>query len=806
MASHPQPTDIGHVWTLSRDRTLRLWTAKSGCVSAKTLPLTSLERALSLVPGTATSDSNPNVLLEAEPQRLLRVFSISLSPEKEQHFVLAFSPTPASSQSGGFFQLFSTDADYLHSIGTIQCSDASAHCHLQDFVVVNGDILYVLWDRQGQSNVEKMALSPGQMMGQSSVPSWFMASYPPEPELTPAYLDELLLSPGSMTDKFFEAVMRPGMFSSLTLRTAIDQYTSTCLSLPGPPPPRLVTTYATLGEHIAAVVGSTVSLHRDPHTGALQHANYWNALKRDWEGFIARCREVERSARWPLALGVGNMGDIIVVERERAGALVGEDFALQMHRLVSSSYPMEPQHALLSILWTLRTKIGPQSVLNLENRLIGILHQETAFPFADIILDEAQRSNFADDLDEGLEIWMNGRLQSIENLNAAIHSVLDVVGGFDQRVKIEEDDSDLPLPVSSSDWTRALTATYTASTIQARYDLCLALVTLLFLISEELVDWEPALLTEIIAVFRGIAMLRYLAQQPAGDTGAKTPADGTRMADDVTSRLRDMQVSKSQTRFRPTYSLIHCLLAESSDTHILPGATHRFLDATGLLQSTSPAHVAKAEVLFCERLRLLGYYEVTREILFWLPRTPGVSYVLALLWLNTGRADDAAYLLEKLAGSFGMASRFILLFDLHADMDCSIGINSGLSAEDNEALAAVLPGGEIFYSDYAFYLHAASLFKSGALVCHDVHFSQLALSVAHSEANTTDLWYSVVKGHIDLALYEDAYASLIACPYNKLYVLLCRSYVVTLTNSVIGNGNASASWSTACVKGMQLRN
>jgi len=92
MASHPQPTDIGHVWTLSRDRTLRLWTAKSGCVSAKTLPLTSLERALSLVPGTATSDSNPNVLLEAEPQRLLRVFSISLSPEKEQHFVLAFSP------------------------------------------------------------------------------------------------------------------------------------------------------------------------------------------------------------------------------------------------------------------------------------------------------------------------------------------------------------------------------------------------------------------------------------------------------------------------------------------------------------------------------------------------------------------------------------------------------------------------------------------------------------------------------------------------------------------------------------------
>src|ERR1700689_1171011 len=104
MASHPQPTDIGHIWTLSRDRILRLWTAKSGCVSAKTLPLTSLERAVSIVPGTSLNENKPHVLLEAEPQRLLRVFSISLSPDKEQHFVLAFCSTPASSQSAGFFQ------------------------------------------------------------------------------------------------------------------------------------------------------------------------------------------------------------------------------------------------------------------------------------------------------------------------------------------------------------------------------------------------------------------------------------------------------------------------------------------------------------------------------------------------------------------------------------------------------------------------------------------------------------------------------------------------------------------------------
>jgi hypothetical protein len=113
-------------------------------------------------------------------------------------------------------------------------------------------------------------------------------------------------------------------------------------------------------------------------------------------------------------------------------------------------------------------------------------------------------------------------------------------------------------------------------------------------------------------------------------------------------------------------------------------------------------------------------------------------------------------------------SLFVLQIDIYY-----LGIDGGLSVEDNEALAGVLPGAELFYSDFAFYLHAASLFKSSSLVCHDVHFSQLALSVAHPEADTIGLWHSVIKGHIDLALYEDAYASLIACPHDKLYVLLC---------------------------------
>ena len=91
-----------------------------------------------------------------------------------------------------------------------------------------------------------------------------------------------------------------------------------------------------------------------------------------------------------------------------------------------------------------------------------------------------------------------------------------------------------------------------------------------------------------------------------------------------------------------------------------------------------------------------------------------------------------------------------------------------MSLEDGEALAAVLPDGELLHSDYHFYLHAATLFKCGSLVCHDVQFSQLAISVADPEADTTELWYSVIKGFTDLATYEDAYSALIACPHERL--------------------------------------
>ncbi|OJT13189.1 Nuclear pore complex protein Nup160 [Trametes pubescens] len=747
ISTHPQPTDIGNVWTLSRDRHLRMWTARGGCVAECALPPTAPGRSVA-ARNASPAPVNPSVLLPPEPQTLICVFTPSHSDDPH---VLVFIPTEGSLNSGGFFQLFVVNGDALRPLTVFEASETSVHCHLQDFTVLD-DTLYTLWDTQGQSMVEVRGLA-WDASEEQTTGGWSSATYAQEAELTPAYLDELLLSPGSTADKFFEAIMRPGIFSPLTLQAAITQYTDAYRSLPPPHPTPLLLSYTTVAEQIASVVGCTVQRTKDPKTGAPLDENYWNALKRDWEGFIARCREIERNGRWPLAIGRGDPEDgVLIIERERVASLAGEDLPLRLHRKLSADHVMDAQFALLDVLWTMRRKLGPRLMLSLENSFHDLVHQEIAFSYTDIIQHQVRASAFREQVDEGLENWIVGRLQGIGKVQEAARFVLDIIGGFDKEVKREEEDAELLSRAISPDWLRALSASYASTSVHARYDISLALVTLLFFLADELHEWDQGLLAEIFVVFRGIAMLRYVARQPAGDNAtptAQAQPGAPGVEDDVVAKLRNMHVSASRgAKFQPTYSLVHRLVNLYGHSPGLPISAHRFLDATGLLQSLSPAHATRLEVLFCERLRRLGYREVAREVLAWLPRTPGVTYVLGRLWLDEGRYDDAASAMEILAGSFGP--------------------HSALSFDDQEAVAVVLPGEKPFPAQFDFYLHVAELFKAALTTYHDVFFTQLALAVAPPGIDTLALWHSVIKGLTDLGQYEDAYAALVSAPYERL--------------------------------------
>ena len=554
-----------------------------------------------------------------------------------------------SSNSGGFFCLIDTSFDQFVEIATIDCPKHTTHCHLQDFMVKD-KMLYALWDSQGQSMVERTEIKTERSVHHMP-PLWTTHLYPHQPELTPAHMEDQLFCTGSLTEIFLKNIMKPGVFSSLTLRTALDKYLDACLSLPGPPPPQLLNNYATVCEKIAAVVGCTVTLNRDPQTGRFQHANYWTALKRDWEGFVARCREVERSARWPLILGCHDQDGVIIVERERVASLVAEDIPIHLRRMLERDQLLHPPHSIFGIIWEARSKLGPRMMSGLENQAIDIMHQEIAFSFSEILQDQGRRIKFEDSLDEGAVDWVVGRLQSFD-VDQATKMALDSIGGLDMAIKREATDAELlnVNVVSGSPWELSQVAAYTAITIEARYDLCLCLIVLLFLFSEELSTWDESLLVEVFAVFRGVAMLRYVASRPA-----ETPSERTAISspDDMVTQMRNMNVSNVKSHFASRTSVLQFLMPPSTPTDGIASTAHNFLDVSGLLQSLSPAHATKYEIAFCERLSSLGFHDITRELLSWLPRTPAATFLQSQVWLRLGRVDDASYLLENLAGSFG---------------------------------------------------------------------------------------------------------------------------------------------------------
>lgn len=592
---------------------------------------------------SSSSESLP-VLLDAAPQKLIQI--LAPGDNASDFHALVFLPTPTSTTSGGVFYLLNTRDSSLNLLRNALCSPTSVHCTLRDFVYKNG-VLYALWQQHGQAVLEMAEFA----LETTAPLSWQQASYTSVSDLSQTNIDELLSQSGSLTDRFMQLLLRPGVFSPLTLQLAVQEYTDHFLSLPGPHPSALLVTYPTLSERIASIVGSTVELTRDSRTGRTLYPQYWSALRRDWEGFIARCREIERSARWPLALGLGGPDEnIVILERERIGTIVGEDAPLKLRRMLTLSIPLGPAHNLLETCWVVRTKMSPELMRGIENEAFNILNQEFAYPLADIILEASGKVFCAGDLTEDLEAWIGSRLLSFQDVDQGIRNALDVIGGLDKIVKQEEDEVELMVPQSSSEWTNAFITSYISRTVEIRYEMCLSLLVLLFYLAEDLSQYDPRLITEVFAVFRGVVMLRLLCRQAAGDLlGSKTESVTSPELEENGSRLSSLRAVSECT-----YSLIHSLLSQVMCLGSLSTAAHHFLDQTGLLATVTPAYATRAEVLICERLRLSGYREIAQQLIALLPRTPSVSYVAGRIKLDLGRADDSVSLLQSLSGSFGM--------------------------------------------------------------------------------------------------------------------------------------------------------
>jgi nuclear pore complex protein Nup160 len=151
--------------------------------------------------------------------------------------------------------------------------------------------------------------------------------------------------------------------------------------------------------------------------------------------------------------------------------------------------------------------------------------------------------------------------------------------------------------------------------------------------------------------------------------------------------------------------------------------------------------------------------------------------------------------MEKVTGSFGKDTASNQHFRANLP---PLGHDTGLSPEDAETLSSILPGAVLFDSEFTFYIHASAIFRSNGLTQQETSFIRLALSVAPPDVDTSELWFSLIRGYIDLGYYEDAYSAIIATPYDSVYVSrLNLRYSLTIT---AGNGSAFPSWFIGCVR------
>lgn len=657
-ASHPPPTDSVLVFSLSRDCTLRVWNLGT-CVASYAVKHAA-RTSLSPTPrGETPTGQLRSPLLSSEPRTLIRILPASgddLNVDDNIR-ILVFMPTPASFESGGWFYLFRISPNRaaskdIHQIGSIPCSPKTAGAELRDFMVYNS-CLYTLWDQTGRPIVEYTHFDPE--VQDETDQSWRSATYPFEAELTPDHLDELLLRSGggSLVDTFMSAILRPGVFSPFTIETALQQYTDSLLSIPGPQLGPLRRSYLTISEHIAAVVGCTVNVTVDPRTGVPQRAKYWNALKRDWEGFIARCRGIERSGRWPLSLGFdAKQETVLILERERAGVVASEDEPLSVQRGLGEHH-VAGEYSILQVGAALKHRLSSSEVHACETHFETMVSQERGYSYAET-LNHCVTSLEAPRFD--LTHLVLHQLEGINDLSVEFERALDIISTLPAEVKLEDPDEQI-VPQATR-WSRGVVTAYIHASVEARYELCLTLVVLLFHLDTRRRDLLPALLTRIFATFRNTIILRFLAWQPAGDPdGTQTMSPDTA----VLRRLQNMAVSSQGPASRipalevpPTYSLVYRMMQESNSVEVpLPGASFTHLRVIGLFESRDASEVTMLEVALCKWLVDLGFRDAALEVIGRLPRSPGISYVHGMVLVQIGRADDGASLLQRVGANFG---------------------------------------------------------------------------------------------------------------------------------------------------------
>ncbi|KAG8809706.1 hypothetical protein FRC17_003289, partial [Serendipita sp. 399] len=570
------------LFSISRDRSLRVWDKHRGNTSSHSLPATpspdittgsslidqrrssSVVRGSSVAPQSAIPDLNTAPpLLPPERHTFLRLYFATNSPSINSLRIVVFMPTPpglysnSSSSSAGFFSLYKLVGSRFQKLGEKEASGRTERCFLRDFIIkkVTGGHaefeIHCLWEHSGESMYEYTVLDMetashsshnrrhsnngdvpmrevGREVGSSGSDDgiddygteWRLIPYLSAPVNSggPPTADSIdFLASLDFTHPLVEStilqalfVPGPGGFSPYTISEALKDYVEAKrISVKGDngsSDPNsalrkaLSKQYPTLRERVAAVVGAVAHEGQSSKDVKGTRSNIVDdeeinkilKLRRQWEGFLASCREIEKSGHWPVALGVVETrglgggdtavplaGECVVIERERMGLVVNEDEPLELYRRVVREMQEADRIAeetgeiqlpttedwsvfLLRLALSLKSLLSPSSWAEIAGHMSGVIRASISDHYGDILLDLGREIHL-----ENLDAteWVFEQLDSLEDSEFAagldtISRLIQTTGVAEaaDNVKQEDDEEEVGRMLLQSDPTSSLVA------------------------------------------------------------------------------------------------------------------------------------------------------------------------------------------------------------------------------------------------------------------------------------------------------------------------------------------------------------
>lgn len=610
-----------------------------------------------------------------------------------------------------------------------------------------------------------------------------------------------------ISSTFIAYLFYPGRFSTLTLSTVLDEYIA---QLSKQYQVDLVF-HPNLSSRMAAIVGSHLVMRANDQTGAPEVEVYRKELRSEWLGIWARARDLDRQARWPLAVSRLDQ-DLVIFSREGLSIPVPDDFIGLLPTLSSRSDVTE--QAIRRLYPSLAPPQARKNVVAISSAgealaaLMAAGESEDSSDalegfteYLDSILPTGPEIGY-DDLFEN-NLWPSFVEPSITNEDAEeMATLLAETSSVPKALRQSLDLlSDLATPFGGerletgySGYGIALITSNIAQIVQSRYIFArnTLFVALKYMAdtgvnlgineteeAEELLE----VLTKCVSFYHRYRVLKMLCEQTG--EGVKEQSKGNKRkleGDDLLAEgLGGLRVGGSDlgsTDYDITYSLLHSLIARqlrpvainpiTSLSPICQVSTQLLRDLNIVQRDQGGVEPGSADVKLAYTVLIDGHSLAAGLIADLYPLSAGMAYIKGRASLVVGTVENAVLCFDQ--ASAGCSGGFGLKMLCHGRM--SVTDKTFVLSTPAGALQVIFPSfsGPTALAEY--YRHVCQLFDDQSLHEPVARFGLLAIrALSRNDQSSRDIWTRVFLAQCSLGNFEDAYSTLTSSPFSDLLVL-----------------------------------